>query len=249
MNVDALHFVYANKVATDAAISSFRRYNPNTTYVVICDGGEDFADICKKHNCIYIHSPIRIGYPQGSRGFEYDAMMEYLRRFGAAVSLCGSSHVMVMEDDVHVINNIDVCDTDEMLVTTNCLQNFIHPQILDIFRQISGNSHIDNHYGMGGGSIFKRTTFFEIYPSIYRFMEENFNAMHNIYPPMGWTDCIISLVMMAAGKTHKVNPQLHELGVWGQDHRGRNYDGIEDALREKYSILHHYKKYYNLEVI
>lgn len=244
MSVDALHFVYKNKVASEAAIASFRKYNPNSTYVVISDGGDDFSEICSKHGCVYIHSPIHIGYPQIEYGFRKPEILEYLSRFGAAVSLCRSSHVIIMEDDVCIINDIKVSEDDEMLVTVNCLQNYIHPSILDVFRKISGVADIDNHYGMGGGSIFKRKTFLDIYPQFRNFVEVNFEAMQSVYPSMGWTDCIISLAMMASGKKHRVNPQLHELGIWGQDHSGRNYDGIEDRLRENHSILHHYKKYY-----
>lgn len=244
MTVDALHFVYQNKIATEAAIASFRKYNPYSTYVVICDGGDDFGEICVKYGCVYIHSPIHIGYPQMGYGFRKPEIMEYLNRFSAAVSLCKSSHVMIMEDDVCIINDIKVLEDDEMLVTVNCLQNYIHPAILSVFKKISENADIDNHYGMGGGSIFNRKTFFDAYAPVRNFMELNFEAMQSVYPSIGWTDCIISLVMMATGKKHKVNPQLHELGIWGQDHRGRNYDGIEESLRDKHSILHHYKKYY-----
>jgi hypothetical protein len=246
LSVDALHFVYKNKIASEAAIASFRKYNADSAYVVVCDGGEDYSDLCKKYDCVYIHSPVHIGYPQSNYGFRLPQILEYLSRFNAAVSFCKSSHVMIMEDDVHIINNVKVLDEDEMLVTKNCLENYIHPSILDVFKKISGDNGIDNHYGMGGGSIFKRKTFFDVYPQFRTFIENNFEAMQNIYPSIGWTDCIISLAMMACGKKHKVNHQLHELGVWGQDHGGRNYDGIEDLLRNKYSILHHYKKYYNL---
>lgn len=244
LSVDALHFVYKNKVASEAAIASFRKYNPDSTYVVICDGGDDYSELCKKYNCVYIHSPIHIGYPQSNYGFRLQQILEYLSRFNAAVSFCKSSHVMIMEDDVHIINHVRVADDDEMLVTINCLQNYVHPSILDVFKKISGHDDIDNHYGMGGGSIFKRKTFFDIYPQFREFIEINFEAMQNVYPSIGWTDCIISLAMMASGKKHRVNPQLHELGIWGQDHSRRNYDGIEDGLQEKHSILHHYKKHY-----
>jgi hypothetical protein len=247
LTIDALHFVYKNRLASQKAIESFRRFNPNSTYVVICDGGDDFSDICKDYDCVYLHSPIHNGYPQGACGFRKKQMMEYLARFNAAVSLCSSSHVLIMEDDVCVINDIKVLEDDEMLVTVNCLQNYIHPAILDVFQKISKVAEIDNHYGMGGGSIFKRKTFSDAYASVRNFMELNFEAMQAVYPSIGWTDCIISLVMMAAGKKHKVNPQLYELGIWGQDHRGRNYDGIEEALKDKHSILHHHKKYYHGE--
>ena len=52
MSVDALHFVYKNKIASEAAIASFRKYNADSAYVVVCDGGEDYSDLCKKYDII-----------------------------------------------------------------------------------------------------------------------------------------------------------------------------------------------------
>ncbi len=244
MAVDALHFVYRNKVASDMAIRSFRQFNPAATYVVIGDGGDDFYDVCAKHGCIYLHSPVHIGYPEIPHGFRKPKMLEYLRRFHAAVSLCTASHVVIMEDDVCVINHVSVSEEDEMLVNENAYENPIHPLVLKVLAVASGNPDLDSFYGMGGGSIFKRKTFLAAYPGFLQLLEANFEAMQGFYPAIGWTDCIISLAMMFAGKKHSISRQIHELGRWGQDHSGRNYDGIEEKLRSKHAILHHYKKFY-----
>lgn len=244
LSIDALHLVYKNKVASEAAISSFRKYNPDSTYVVVCDGGDDFSDICRNHNCIYIHSQENIGYPEKIFGYKKSQMMEYLRRFSAAVSLCKSPHILIMEDDVCVINSINVPPDVEMYVTENCKHNYIHPSLLEFIRNVSGENS-DNHYGLGGGGIFKRETFQMIYPYLMSFVDKNFDAIQEIYPTIGWTDCMNSIAFMLAGKKHQFNPQVYELGRWGEDHSKKNYDGVEDILREKYSILHHYKKYYS----
>ena len=87
MTIDALHFVCKNPIAAEKAIESFRKFNPTSTYVVICDGGIDHSSICKKYNCEYIHSDKHIGYPQIPHGFYFPEMMEYLDRFSNAVSL------------------------------------------------------------------------------------------------------------------------------------------------------------------
>lgn len=247
MSVDGLHFVYKNKVASEAAIASFRKYNPDSTYVVICDGGDDYSDICRKHGCVYIHSPINIGYPQGQHGFRKPQMMEYLRRFSAAVSLCRADHVLIMEDDVCVINHVIVPSDVDMFVTENCKQNYIHPAIIDAIRSLSGKEVVDNHYGLGGGGIFRRKTFKSIYPVFESVMDLNFERMQEIYPTMGWTDCANSIGMMLAGSRHTFNPQVYELSRWGMDHSKIDYNGVEESLREKYSILHHYKKHYRKE--
>lgn len=244
LSVDALHLVYKNKVASEAAIASFRKYNPNSTYVVICDGGDDYSDICRKYQCVYIHSPINIGYPSEGYGYRKQQMMEYLRRFSSAVTLCKSDHVLIMEDDVCVINNIIVPPNMEMFVTENCKQNYIHPVIIDAIQSLTGKKDIDNHYGLGGGGIFKRKTFENIYSVFSAIMDSQFEKLQEIYPTIGWTDCINSIAMMMAGAKHEFNPQVHELSRWGMDHSKINYDDVEERLCDKYSILHHYKKHY-----
>lgn len=244
--VDAIHFVYKNLLASEKAIESFRKFNPNSKYIIICDNGDDYTEISKKYNCDYIHSNKHIGYPKVPYGFYYNDMMEYLDRFIKAVSLCENDNIIIMEDDVHIINNIIVNSSDEMLVTKNCLGNFIHPIILDFISKIS-KSNIDNIYGMGGGSIFKRKSFIEAFKKAKPLIDLNFNMMQTIYPTIGWTDCIISIIMMCNGNTHKVNPQLHELSSWGQDYTKINYDNIDELYQSGISILHHYKKYYHLQ--
>ena len=245
MSVDALHFVCKNTVAAEKAIESFRKFNPNSTYIVICDGGEDHSLICKKYNCEYIHSDRHIGYPQIPYGFYFSELKEYLDRFNAAVSLCKNDHIIIMEDDVHIINNIIVNSEDEMLVTKNCLQNYIHPSIVYFLSSLA-RMPIDNFYGMGGGSIFKKQSFEIAYKKIRPIIDLNFEEMQKIYPTIGWSDCIISFIMMGIGKRHKVNPQLHEMTSWGQDYTKINYDIVPQLYDEGISILHHYKKYYNL---
>lgn len=242
--IDAIHFVYNNLIATEKAIESFRKFNPSSKYIVICDGGDNFSKICEKYDCDYIHSNKHIGYPQIPHGFYYEDMMEYLDRFSKAVSLCKNQNIIIMEDDVHIIDNITVNESDEMLVTKNCLQNYIHPLIIDFLTKIS-KTNIDNHYGMGGGSIFKKQSFEEAFVKMKPLIELNFNEMQKIYPTIGWTDCIISLILMGIGKQHKVNNQLHELTSWGQDYTKINYDNIDDLYQNGVAILHHYKKYYN----
>jgi len=243
MTIDALHFVCKNPIAAEKAIESFRKFNPTSTYVVICDGGIDHSSICKKYNCEYIHSDKHIGYPQIPHGFYFPEMMEYLDRFSNAVSLCKNDNILIMEDDVHIINNISVTPQDEMLVTKNCLGNYIHPSIVYFLSTIA-KSPIDNIYGMGGGSIFKKQSFEIAYKRMKPLIDLNFKEMQEIYPTIGWTDCIISFILMGIGKRHKVNPQLHELTSWGQDYSKINYDNIDELYNNGISILHHYKKHY-----
>lgn len=38
MSLDAIHFAYQNKISSDEAIKSFRKFNPASKYVLVSDG-------------------------------------------------------------------------------------------------------------------------------------------------------------------------------------------------------------------
>jgi hypothetical protein len=241
MSLDAIHFVFQNKIASEEAIRSFRKFNPESKYVVICDGGSDYSDVCFRNGCEYLHFEQNLGYPHPIYGHRKSNILEYLKRVHDAVSLCAASHIITMEDDVRIISGIEVKDSDEMLVTKNGLNNRIHP---DVIRIISENSDVDglrdNYYALGGGSIFRRKTFMDSYEKFLKFIEPHFDYLQSIYPTIGWTDCMMSLLFLFAGKHHTINSSLHELNPLG----GEDYDGLEVSLRDRYSILHHFKKNY-----
>lgn len=246
MTLDALHFVYKNPIATQKAIESFRRVYPTSNYIVMCDDGYDYTDICNKYKCEYIHYNNRVGYPKNPYGYKFDQIMIFLERFSNAVSMCKNSHILFMEDDVHVLNTIQFSDDDEMLVTKNCQNNFIHNDILNFLEKIS-ESRPDSFYGLGGGAVFKRESFVTAYAKMKPIIELKFNEFQRIYPTIGWIDCILSVIMMSTGKKHKINPYNHEMCLWGDDYSKINYDCIDELRDNGISIVHHFKKYYKFE--
>lgn len=241
MSLDAIHFVYQNKISSNEAVKSFRKFNPTSKYVLICDGGSDYSDVAQTNQCEYIHCDFNLGYPHTVYGFRKSHILEYMRRVHAAVSLCTATHIITMEDDVRVISPIVIGESDEMLVTINGINNIIHPDVLK--RVIDNDRSVgnrDNYYALGGGSIFRRSTFINHYEEFMRFIEIHFDDFQAIYPTVGWTDCMMSLLFLFAGKNHKINQFLYELNPSERN----NYDGIEDRFKDRYSVLHHFKKNY-----
>lgn len=241
MSLDAIHFVYQNKISSDEAIKSFRKFNPVSKYVLICDGGLDYSDVAKENQCEYIHRDVNLGYPHTIYGFRKRDTVEYMGRVYAAVSLCTGSHIITMEDDVRIISPINIDESDEMLVTINGINNVIHPEVL---RQVINNNRSigkrDNYYALGGGSIFRRSTFLNYYEEFMQFIELHFDNFQLIYPTVGWTDCMMSLLFLFAGKNHTINELLYELNPSERN----NYESLENKFRDRYSILHHFKKSY-----
>lgn len=242
MKLDALHLVYKNKPASEEAIKSFRNFYPESDYTLIGDNGDNYYDIATKYSCNYFHSPIKCGYPQGKKGFNKEQIDEYLKRVSIACFLSKGTHIIVMEDDVHILNKIKISESDLMLVGSECVHNIIHPLLIKYLNQMCGK-HIEHFYGMGGGTIFNKEIFLQAYNNYNKIILENFDNIQSFYPTIGWTDCILSVFMMLGGASHTINNQRYELSGHMQDHSKIDYSKIEE-LRQKYSILHHYKKYY-----
>jgi hypothetical protein len=237
----AIHFVYDNKQATEEAIKSFRNYYPDNYYILIGDGGADHNDLALKYNCAYIHSDIRLGYPNNHFGYNKDGITEYLKRIYNACTLSNSSHLILMEDDVHIINDISFRVEDEMLATQQSdtfyngdKGNIIHPYVMNL---LNCDNILNNWYAAGGGCIFNTKTFIQNYEDFLHFYNNHFDFIQNkVQSIIGWPDYSLNLLYLYCGKINSVNSRLYEF---------RNPSSYEYLhLKEDYDILHHYKKYY-----
>ena len=113
MTLGVFHQVYTRPKATEEAIKSFRQFHPDNPYVLICDGGKSFHRIAKKYNCLYVHQEDNLGYrdhthESGIYGMTKVEVLEWLRRFRLACTLCNTDHILMMEDDILIRNEIHV---------------------------------------------------------------------------------------------------------------------------------------------
>ena len=111
MTLGVFHQVYTRPKATEEAIKSFRQFHPDNPYVLICDGGKSFHRIAKKYNCLYVHQEDNLGYrdhthESGIYGMTKVEVLEWLRRFRLACTLCNTDHILMMEDDILIRNEI-----------------------------------------------------------------------------------------------------------------------------------------------
>lgn len=237
----AIHFVYNNKNASEEAIKSFRNFYPNRDYILIGDGGEDHKDLALKYNCNYIHKDKRLGYPDNHYGYSKENILEYLSRIQEAIFLSDSSHFILMEDDVHIINDIKFDKDVEMFATqqsdtffNGTKGNIIHPYIMNLLPRIN---MLNNWYAAGGGCIFKLNTFQENYSNFLKFYNNHFDFIQSkIQSIIGWPDFSLNLLYLYSGKSNTINERLYEF------RNPVSYDYLH--LKNDYDILHHYKKHY-----
>ena len=238
VSLGAIHFVYDNKVATEESIKSFKKFYPNNYYCLIEDAGIDHIELTKKYSHISSHRyDTNLGYfgKNGVSGYSKSEVLEWLHRFYVACKFLDTTHVVMMEDDVHILNPVTLKDTDEVLGHGGPGNTF--PQeLINIITDFSGIKPNYCRYGAGGGTIFNVKTYLDNYHKIRDFLIINFDHIHKIYPEMGWMDCFMDVFYFLCGKTRTNSTKLYN--IWPES-RSFDLNQISD-----YEIVHGYKKYY-----
>lgn len=214
MILAAYHQAYKNKRATEAAIKNFREYNSGP-YFLVSDGGEDFSDIAEKYDCIYYHSNINLGirdhnHPSGIYGMTKDEVLEWLRRFYLACTLKESDHIIMMEDDVLVRDEIEVSEDVEFcgFYSPN---NHIPKELIEYLTEKYNAKFQYPWYGIPGGAIFKTSTFIENYDRVVKIFEDEFDYIkQNLCPGIGYVDIWMTIYYYLCGKEYSVNPYFTE---------------------------------------
>lgn len=229
-SIAAFHHVFDNLNATEEAVRSFREHHPDSPYFLLGDNGVDHYEICKKYNCNFFLFKDHLGYPP----FNRFGILEWLSRVFLACAKSNTSHMILMEDDVHILNKINFSPDWELAgVSSTCNEHF-HPIILEKVISNSKKNPLQYWYGGGGGSLLKTKTFLENYFKFINFYYENFEYFYNYQKILGWTDFTLTLFYFFSGKDYTVNPRLYEI-------RG---ECNETELKNNFDILHHYKKHY-----
>lgn len=226
----AFHHVYDNLRATEEAVKSFRQYHPSEPYFLLGDGGVDHYELSKKYNCNFFYFNNHLGYPP----FNKFGIIEWLSRVFLACAKSNTTHIMLMEDDIHIANKIQLDKSWELAGYPGHWNEPIHPIIMDALTNHSGKRPLQNWYGGGGGSILNTKTFLENYYKFINFYFDNFDMFYSYQRILGWTDFTMTLFFFFSGKEYKVNPRLYEING--------EYD--LEKLKENYDIIHKYKKYF-----
>ena len=215
MTLGVFHQVYNKPKALKESIKSFRKYHPDNPYVLICDGGEDFAAIAKKYNCVYLHEKDNLGYrdhnhPSGIYGMTKDEVLVWLERFKRACELCGTDHIIMMEDDILIRGEIHVPDDWEFAGQAKP-GNYLREEFLDYMTRKYGVEWNVNYYGTGGGSIFNAKTFLANYDRVINIFDEEFDYIkRDLCGNFGWVDVWMPTYFFLCGKEYRHNNQLTE---------------------------------------
>jgi hypothetical protein len=237
--------VSTKKRATEQTLINIRELYPDSYFLIACDATESYMDLCEKYNCEYFHSQNKVGYPVQPYGYTMENVLDWLSRFYFAAVRTPTTHLMMMEDDILVNRKIDL-NADWEIAGPAIIQGQFEPHIpetvMELIYQFSGKYPNVNHYGGGGGTIFKVSTFLDNYTEIVKFLKTSGRIIqNNIYPTIGWIDCFMTIFYYLCGKELQINPRMISLY---NCHTPEDYDNEVLRLQADYDIICHYKKHY-----
>lgn len=217
------HQCYKNKKATRFAIENFRKYNPEISYYLISDNGDDFSDIAEEFNCHFVMAPENIG----TNYLEKNQAKVYLNRLKDAFEYSGTEYLLTMEDDVLCRDTL-LLENDFNIAMSYVPGNKLRPHIFEKAVQKYGIIPNVDWYGATGGTFLNRNIFFdtEKVKLVDQFMEEDYEAT------LGSIDQFIVMLYLICGLDCSVNPGL------GETHRNPGWQNSDLAL------IHCYKEMY-----
>lgn len=214
-NLAVYHQCFNNFRATDYAIQNFRKYNPDTPYYLISDGGLDFTEIAEKYNCHFVLAGENIG----TNYLEREPAKIYLNRLKNAFEFFDAKYLLTMEDDVLCRGKIEV--NEELNIAMSYVPgNKLRPHIFSkAVEKYKITPNVD-WYGATGGTILNRNIFFqpEYVKIVEQFMNEDFEST------MGSIDQFIVMLYLICGLDCSVN------GTLGETHRTPNWQNSDLAL-------------------
>jgi hypothetical protein len=225
--------------ALEYTISNIRQYYPDSFYILIADRGPEYHDLCEKYNVELLQSQIQLGYPVGDYGYRKQQVLELLKRIYVACIKTNTTHLMYVEDDVILYKKQTLRD-DWHLAAYNPVCDF-DLRFYDILGEHSGVTPNVRGYGTPGGTIFNVKTYIKNYFMVVEWVERNFDIVqNNIYPTIGWIDCVFTWFFLLSGEKYSVNRHLYQnwCVITGTQINFQHNHPVEPE------VLHGFKKYY-----
>ena len=242
-NISFFHLASVYPAATEVAIKNVRTHHPTSFYYLGVDGPDvrSYDYLTESFILNYRHYPTKVGGPVGDYGYRLKETLEFLKRFRDACLLCNTSHIMMMEDDVLIVDKILIKDEWEHACADTKIGNIIPESVHDLIEQHCGKRPIFKQYGAGGGSIFKVSTFLENYDIVIEWFKNHFDEIQSYYPTIGYIDCFMNVYYYLCGKDYTVNPYRIDTHA---HYKEFDYDAFVASADPGAQIVNNYKKYY-----
>lgn len=164
MQVGAYFQCYKNPVATYVSLAQFRKAYPQSSIVLLSDGGYDFSKMAEHFGAHYIHSNERLGVAVGPTKHhkQNKCFYKYIDRLCKALQYIREDYFMWLEDDVHVIKPYSVNFQESGASLYGNFVNKIPKEKLNEIPFVPNTFSEDQFYTGHGGSIYCRRDLLEI---------------------------------------------------------------------------------------
>jgi hypothetical protein len=112
--IAAYYQAYKKPQCVSFVLKNFRKHYPNSTVILISDGGDNFQTLADSYNCVYFYennlSPdnlISMGL-SGNYFKHYSILISFVNRIKKALSLIDEKYFMILEDDVYVLKQTNI---------------------------------------------------------------------------------------------------------------------------------------------
>lgn len=233
----AYYQCYKKRTCVNFVLENFRKFYPDSSVFLICDGGKDFTEESKKYNCVYEY--VERAYTQNVNLFEdVNSMKEHMFRFGN-IDKISENYFMILEDDVYIKKEVNIGNLKYDINGCNKNEFFKYAISSLIKEQNSNFSNIENiYYGAFGGCILNTEFFKKIFENKKKLESDLELFYKNATKDEVAADIILSYLCLINGGTIGSYNGLCE--IWYKDYKEREQtNNIE--------VLHHYKDLYNCD--
>lgn len=242
MSISFFHIASIYPKSTEVIIENVRKHHPDNYYFLAIDGPRiEYMNLVKQFNLDYVLYKEPLGGPVSPYGYTLETTLRFLERFYEACKRCNTSHIIMMEDDVLIINPITIKESWEHACADTKIGNIIPEAVHDAIENWCGKRPTFKQYGAGGGTIFKVSTFLNDYDNIVKFFINHFKSIQRYYPTIGYIDCFMNVCYYLAGKDYSVNP--HRVDTHNH-FPGFDYETFISNQSSDTEIINNYKKYY-----
>jgi hypothetical protein len=240
-NIGAFYQCYKNPKAVISAISSFRKFYPESDIFLVSDNGFDYSNLAKKYNCFYKHETKKTGNEKTIMAKDAKTFLVWLNRFKESLYKIKEDYIMMMEDDVLTMGKID----EELFYDMNGIcepktyLGFRMTQFLKTKNRYLPLFSFRHPYSCYGGTIIKKSAALK-----YLNNEENIIKILEKYErkpiPYYASDKWMTLIMLYNGAS---------IGPYNGYCETRSPIYIERLnIKKDIKILHQYKEIYNKEL-
>jgi hypothetical protein len=222
---------YKNPFATFVCLTSFRKFYPISTIVLLSDNGYDYTEMAKYFQCIYIHSTetLLLTYKDVYGDGKYDNSFMLIERVVNAFKLCKEEYVMWLEDDVH-INNM-ITDTFKYHINGFCPNTISVNHLIKLKQKYDIDINYEYRFSGHGGSVFHKDFFISSMNNKIMIQDLLENWVNYKFPTDIGQDFLFSLIVTLCGG--KIGP----------------YNGHYDYLYKinpNITVQHQCKQFYNV---